>query len=128
MQLTRLLAMIVAASGYMLSGAVEAKPIKWRASWELIGTDDKNCGPQASRTFTLQLSDDKLRRYAASGAPRDLKLLEPLNADGSGKVRALTPNNREVVLEFEPGDGPRLIRYSPRHGRYDMCTWTWVPV
>ena len=80
------------------------------------------------RSFTIQLSDDRLRRYASSGAPVDFKLLEPLNADGSGKVRALNSKNRVVLLEFEPGNGPRPIRYSPRHGRYDMCTWTWVPV
>jgi hypothetical protein len=66
-----------------------------------------------------------LRFLAAWGSPTDLKLLGPLNADGSGKIRALNHKNREVILDFDAGDGPRTIRYTPP---YSVCVSSLIPV
>jgi hypothetical protein len=78
-----------------------------------------------SRKFTVEIKSDVVRRRATSGAPRDLTLLSPLNPDGSGKVLALNAKNRVATLDFDAGEGPRTIRYTPP---YSMCTWAWVPV
>ena len=75
--------------------------------------------------FNVELRSDVLRMQAASGAPIDLKLLGTLKADGSGKVRALNAKNREVTLDFDPGQGPRTIRYTPP---YSVCVWSLIPV
>ncbi|MBV8406547.1 MAG: hypothetical protein JOY64_02885, partial [Alphaproteobacteria bacterium] len=60
-----------------------------------------------------------------SGAATEFKLLTPLNADGSGKVKAMSPKNREVTFDIDPGNGPRTIRMTPAN---HFCVWAWVPI
>jgi hypothetical protein len=74
--------------------------------------------------FSVELRGDVLR-FQAAGSSNDLKLLGPLNADGSGKVHALNRKNREVILDFAAGEGPRTIRYTPP---YSVCVWSLIPV
>ena len=70
------------------------------------------------------LDGDGLRTPASSGAPREYKLTQALNPDGSGRVTALNSKNRPVTFEFEAGSGPRTIRYSPASSPY---VYSWIP-
>jgi hypothetical protein len=55
-----------------------------------------------------------------------MRLLEPLNPDGSGKVMAYSiTNNRNVTLVFAPGHGPREMLYIPP---YSICQWRFLPL
>jgi hypothetical protein len=121
----------LAVSPLAFVNAADAGDMKWRASRVLVGADansgpdERTCGPQMVRRFNVEIKGNVVRRRASSGAPIDLKLLDPLNPDGSGKVRALNSKNREVILTVDAGDGPRTIRYT---APYSVCTWAWVPV
>ena len=105
--------------------AAEAGPGKWRVTRVLIGDDERTCGPQHVQRFNVEIKDGVVRRWSSSGAARDLKLLAPLNGDGSGKVIALNSKNQEVALDIDPGTGPRTIRYTRP---YSVCSYAWIPV
>jgi hypothetical protein len=116
-----------AASAALLAGAAEAEQSKWRASLILITEDERTCGPQHVLKFDVEIKDNIIRSYApsGSGATFDFRLLAPLNADGSGKVKALDVKNREFMLDIDPGDGPRMIRFRLLTG---VCTYGWRPI
>jgi hypothetical protein len=127
----RLSAPIAVCLSVVLSvSSAHASPInKWRAYWKLVGTDDKNCGAQFSIKETLEFVEGPMLVMriipATTGVRRDLRLIDALNADGSGKVRALTDRNRVATLEFAAGNGPRVIRYT---APYSICSYTWTPI
>jgi hypothetical protein len=116
-----------AASAALLAGTAEADQGKWRASLILITEDERTCGIQHLTKFDVEIKDNIIRRYAASGsgATFNFRLLAPLNADGSGKVMALDVKHREFMFDIDPGDGPRMIRFRRRNG---VCTYGWRPV
>jgi len=100
------------------------QPAKWQVVSVLEGGSSHTCGDTMVSKFYVEFRSDVLRFKSSSGTPTDLKLLGALNADGSGKVRALNPKNREVTLDFDAGQGPRTIRYSPP---YSVCVWSLIP-
>jgi hypothetical protein len=97
----------------------------WRATLVLVGPDELSCGAQEHYTFNVAIKGDVISTWGWHHSPYEMKLLSPLNPDGSGKVQALNHKNRVVTLDFDAGDGPRTIRYSPP---YSICTWSWVPI
>ena len=107
------------------TNAAWANPDKWRASLVLVTEDERTCGAQHASKFYVDIEGNIVRRSASSGSTYDLRLLAPLNADGSGRVKALDHKNRVVTLDIDPGNGPRTIRYTPP---YSVCTWAWVPL
>ena len=115
------------AAGGLLAflNAAQAGEAKWRVNLVLVGPDETTCGTQSVARFDVEIKGNVVRTFAPSGAPSELKLMDPLKPDGSGKVRALNARNRQVTLDIDAGDGPRTIRYSPP---YSVCTWAWVPV
>jgi hypothetical protein len=117
---------IMAAVGLAtLATGAQAEETRWRASLVLVTPDERTCGNQQSVKFDVAIDGQTVRTFSPSGAATDLKLLAPLNADGSGKVKALDRKNREVTLDIDPGNGPRTIRYTaPNH----FCVWAWVPI
>jgi hypothetical protein len=97
----------------------------WRVVSVLEGGSSPNCGDTMVEKFYVQLRGDVFRTGARSSSPTDFKLLATLNADGSGKVRALNRKNREVTLDFAAGEGPRTIRFTPP---YSVCVWSLIPI
>jgi hypothetical protein len=108
-----------------LTTTAQAGDAKWRATVVLLTQDERTCGNQQVARFDVAINGNIVRTYSPSGAATDFRLLTPLNADGSGKVKALNRKNREVTFDIDPGDGPRAIRYTPP---YSGCVWAWVPV
>jgi hypothetical protein len=123
------LVMVCLSTVASMSVAHSATVTRWRADWQLVGTDDKNCGAQHTTKEELELVDGPtvtLRIIpATSGVRRDLRLMDPLNADGSGKVRALTDRGRVGTLEFAAGTGPRMVRFN---APYSICSYIWTPI
>jgi hypothetical protein len=107
--------------------AAQAAETKWRAKLVLVTEDERTCGTQHSRQFDVAIEGDVIRRWvtSGSGSTYDYRLLAPLKADGSGKVMALNDKKQKIMLDIDPGNGPRTIRISPVYG---VCTWAWVPV
>jgi hypothetical protein len=108
-----------------LADSDKAPPTTWQVVSVLEGGSSHTCGDTMVDRFYVELRGDVLRTFAKSSSPNDLKLLGPLNADGSGKVRALNRKNREVTLDFAAGEGPRTIRFTPA---YSVCVWSLIPV
>lgn len=105
-------------------GPADAGVMKWRVVNVLEGGSSPVCPDVRAYRHRVELDGDVLRTRATSGAPREYKLTQPLNADGSGKVIALNDKNRPVTLDFEAGSGPRTIRYSPA---WSPCVYSWIP-
>jgi hypothetical protein len=105
-------------------GPAGAETTKWRVVNVLEGGSSPVCPDVRAYKHRVEFDGDVLRTRATSGAPREYKLTQPLNADGSGRVTALNDKNRPVTLEFEPGSGPRTIRYSPA---WSPCVYSWIP-
>ena len=110
--------------------------IKWLAMPELDHTKSStNCGDRHTEPVELVLEGNVLKSTAWSGMTYDMILQEPLNADGSGKVRAIAmPKGRTLILEFEkfdPRRGPPSITF---YGLYNAvkgngrCVWTFRPL
>jgi hypothetical protein len=117
---------IMAAVGLaMFATGAQAADTKWRATLVLVTPDERTCGNQHVVKFDVSIDGNIVRYYSPSGAAHDFRLLAPLNADGSGKVKALNSKNREVTLDIDAGDGPRTIRITPP---YHFCVWAWVPI
>jgi hypothetical protein len=93
--------------------------IKWRAEPTLdITRSSTNCGNQYKEPINIEFDGKTLKTSAWSRLTYDIKLLEPLNADGSGEVSAVSmPLNRSTVIRFEPG-----------HGMAARCVYTFVPL
>ena len=117
--------MLAAVGLAALTNATQANADKWQASAVLVTEDERTCGMQHASKFYVDIDGDIVRHSASSGSTYDLRLLAPLNADGSGRVKALDHKNRVVTLDIDPGNGPRTIRYTPA---YSVCTWAWVPI
>jgi len=124
MRATWMFAVMAAVTFPALAEPDKVPPTTWQVMSVLEGASSHTCGDTMVSKFNVELRGDVLR-FQASGSPTDLKLLGPLNADGSGKIRALNRKNREVALDFAAGEGPRTIRYTPP---YSVCVWSLVPV
>ena len=124
MRATWMFAAMAAVAFPALAESDKAPPTTWQVTSVLEGGSLHTCGDTMADKFSVELRGDVLR-FQAAGSPNDLKLLGPLNADGSGKVRALNRKNREVILDFAAGEGPRTIRYTPP---YSVCVWSLIPV
>jgi hypothetical protein len=105
-------------------GPAGAEVTKWRVMNILEGGSSSVCPDVKAYKHRVEFDGGVVRTRASSGAPREFKLTQPLNADGSGRVTALNDKNRPVTLEFEAGSGPRTIRYSPA---YSPCVYSWIP-
>jgi hypothetical protein len=103
----------------------QAGETRWRATLVLVTPDERTCGNQQVNKFDVAIDGRTIRTFSPSGAATEFRLLAPLNADGSGKVKALNHKNREVTFDVDPGDGPRTIRITPA---YHFCVWAWVPI
>jgi hypothetical protein len=125
--LTCLLASAVAA--LMASNSSAAEPVlKWRT---LPFLDDAksstNCGHQFQEPIGIEFDGKILKTGAWSRMTYEMQLLEPLNADGSGEVNALSmPANRSVIVKFVAGHGPRTFWYWIRYNA--RCFWRFEPV
>jgi hypothetical protein len=124
MSATWMFAAMAAVAFPALAESDKVPPTRWQVMSMLEGGSSHTCGDTMVDKFSVELRGDVLR-FQAAGSPNDLKLLGALNADGSGKVRALNRKNREVTLEFTAGEGPRTIRYTPP---YSVCVWSLIPV
>jgi hypothetical protein len=117
---------VMAAIGLAtLTTGAQAEETRWRATRVLVTPDERTCGNQQVVKFDVAIDGQTVRTFSPSGAATDFRLLTPLKADGSGKVKALDQKNREVTLDIDPGDGPRTIRYT---APYHFCVWAWVPI
>lgn len=60
------------------------------------------------------------------GKVLEMRLVERPEPDGSGTVQAYSiTSNRPVTLGFDPGHGPRKIKYKPP---YSICVWWFLPL
>lgn len=102
--------------------------VKWRANPVLEQSrSSTNCGFQFQEPIAVEFDGKTMKTMAWRGMTYDMGLLEPLNADGSGQVYAISmPSHRSVVLKFEPGHGPRVFRYWIRYNA--RCIWSFVPI
>jgi hypothetical protein len=105
-------------------------PAEVHPYWKLVGIDDKYRGSQFSIKETLEFAEGPMLVMriipATTGVRHDLRLLDALNADGSGRVRALTDRSGVATFEFAAGGGlPRVIRYA---APYSICSRTWTPI
>lgn len=108
-----------------LSGAATADDgSKWAAVEILEGGSSHTCRDVQTREFELELRGNVLNHWTAGSAPFVYKLSQPLKPDGSGKVTAMSERNRPVTLEFDPGTGPRRVRFWPP---YSPCVYSWLP-
>lgn len=117
------------------SNCSAAEPvIKWRAEPTLdITRSSTNCGNQYKEPIDIEFDGKTLKTSAWSRMTYDIELLEPLNADGSGEVNAVSmPLHRSTIVKFEPGQGPRNVtfwgRYYAGHGMAARCIYTFVPI
>jgi hypothetical protein len=106
------------------AGPIQAQPVKWRAVSILEGGDSKNCGATLYTKYDVEVSD-KLLTTRINGSAYVYRLQAALKPDGSGKVIGLSEKNQPVTFDFEPGTGPRPIRFMPP---YSVCVWTLRPV
>src|SRR5476651_1217038 len=110
--------LVSAAAVIPASNCSAAEPvIRWRANPILETTrSSTSCGHQYREPIEMEFDGTTLKTSAWSRMTYDMKLLEPLNADGSGEVNAVSmPLNRSMVIKFEPGHGPRIVTF---WGRY----------
>ena len=124
MRATWMFAAMAAVAFPALAESDKVPTTTWRVMSMLEGGGSHTCGDTMVDKFSVELRGNVLR-FQAAGSPTDLKLLDTLNADGSGKIRALNRKNREVTLDFAAGEGPRTIRFTPA---YSVCVWSLVPV
>jgi hypothetical protein len=94
-----------------------------------------NCGTRLTEPVEMTFDGKVLTSTAWSGLTYDMILQEPLKADGSGTVHAISmPRNRTMILEFEkfdPERGPPSITF---YGLFTAvkgsgrCVWTFRPL
>ena len=107
---------------------VSSNQNRWAISWELVATDDKNCGPQHTMKREIEIVEGaaaKIRTSNDTGKWYDWMLLDALKPDGSGKVRARNERGRVATFEVEPGIGPPQVRFT---APYSICVWKAVPI
>jgi len=118
-----------AIAALLASDCLAAEPVvKWRANPFLVANQSStNCGHNFKEAIAIEFDGTVMKTAGWSGTTYDIHLLEPLNADGSGKVSAVSmPANRSLVIKFDPGHGPRALRY---WGRYTArCIWKFIPI
>jgi hypothetical protein len=102
--------------------------IKWRAHPELVlARSSTNCGDNFREPINIAFDGKVVKTTAWTRMSYDLVLFEPLAADGSGQVYGVSmPRNSSVVVEFEPGHGPRRISYWSRY--WVRCVWSFRPL
>ena len=126
----RFLAPVVASAAvaFVASEGLADDPIKWRARPYLeITRSSTNCGIQLQEPFNVEFDGKQVKTSSWSWQTYDIILDQPLAADGSGQVYALSmPHHRSVVLKFDPGQGPRKIGYWHRYNA--RCVWSFIPV
>jgi hypothetical protein len=128
MRATLIIVMLAAAAVSAFTAPAQAAPVKWRVFPVLLMGDNKGpgCGYTGVDKFDLEIDGDMVRTTAWSSTAYEMRLLKPLNPDGSGKVPAWSIHrNRPVTLDFDAGTGPRIIRYM---GPYSICVWEWRPI
>jgi hypothetical protein len=125
---------IVGCSGDDLKGQAPGGPvISWRADPILdVVRSSTACGRQFKEQIEIAFDGKTLKTSAWSRQTYDMILLEPLNADGSGEVNAVSmPLHRSMIVKFEPGHGPRVVtfwgRYFSGEGTAARCVYRFVP-
>src|SRR5476649_1732759 len=123
-----------AVAVFLASDCSAGEPvIKWRANPILETTrSSTSCGHQFTEPIEIAFDGKTLKTSAWSRMTYDMKLLEPLSADGSGEVNAVSmPLHRSMIVKFEPGLGPRNVtfwgRYFSGTGTAARCIYTFVP-
>jgi hypothetical protein len=102
--------------------------VKWRADPFLVWNQSStNCGHNFKEAIKIEFDGEVMKTSGWTGTTYDIHLLEPLHADGSGKVSAVSmPANRSLVIKFDPGHGPRPVRYWARYNA--RCIWKFIPI
>jgi hypothetical protein len=117
------------------SNCSAAEPVsRWRAEPHLdLTRSSTSCGSQYKEPLDMEFDGKTLKTSAWSRMTYDIELLEPLNADGSGEVNAVSmPLHRSTVVKSEPGHGPRNVTFWGRYysgiGMVSRCVYTFVPI
>ena len=104
------------------ASADEQEP-KWVAV-QVVGPQ-KDCFDQLSNERWTLVEKDGVLSGIKSGVKWWSVSTRGLNADGSGRVETKSSTGRPGWIEFEPGRGPRKIRYNVN---YRACVWSLNPV
>lgn len=123
MQKMQLAAFFLAAFAPFCTASAEERQTRWSAvQW--VGPQ-KDCSDRFSNTRWSIVEEEGVLIATSAGLARWSMSTRGLNPDGSGRVDLKNARGRPAWFEFEPGHGPRKIRYNIG---YRACVWLLYPL
>jgi hypothetical protein len=123
MKKTLLAALSLAAFAPFCTASAEQDETKWSAvQW--VGPQRDCSGNLVNARWSIVEKAGVLTATSDGVASWHIRT-RGLNPDGSGRVDFKDSRGRPVWFEFEPGRGPRKIRFN---FRYRACVWLLNPV
>jgi hypothetical protein len=115
--------LVLVALAPLAAASAEEQGTKWSAV-QVVGPQ-KDCFDMLSNERWSLVEKDGVLTASMNGVKRWSISTRSLNSDGSGRVNTKDANGRPAWFEFEPGRGPRKIRYNVG---YRACVWLLNPV
>jgi len=115
--------LLLTACAPLGAASADEQEMKWSAV-QIVGPQ-KDCFDMLSNERWSLVEKDGVLTGSQNGVKRWSVSTRGLNPDGSGRVETKTSTGRPGWIEFEPGRGPRKIRYNVN---YRACVWSLNPV